>query len=319
MIRLSVDRLIEEAKENLSGCNVVVALSGGMDSSLALHIVSRALPKDRVKAVTLDYGIYTYERALSSAKMVAEDAGVAHIIIDSREPFERVHKRGQACNRCVRTKLAVIREHFPGSIIVTGANLADSWSRIGVKRFRDIYAPLLDLSKSEIKLIIEEMGIRYHRIGEGVSREGCKVKHLWKPLVAPSYHGLAVAQANDLILDFLRKENYSFDFANVKIIGPLSKNLALVNVSPNLPESLKEKLERELRSIKEIDDVQFLEGKYLLKIKANPSVYLVESSKRDLELGKFKKDVACDISIEWLLSGNRRLLTFHVVDAVKEV
>ncbi|MDK2871896.1 MAG: pyridinium-3,5-biscarboxylic acid mononucleotide sulfurtransferase [bacterium] len=314
-----MERLIWEAREALNGCEVVVALSGGMDSSLVLHVVAKAVSKDKVRAVTLDYGIYTYDISKISAKMVAEDAGVRHFFIEAKEAFEKVHKRGQACNRCVRTKLAIIREHFPGCIIVTGANLTDSWSRIGVKRFKDIYAPLLNLSKSEIKSFAEELGVRYYRIGEGVSREGCKVKHLWKPLVAPEYHGMAVCLANDILLSFLRQNSFNFKFANVKVVGPLSKNIALINVSPLLPDSLKEKLREELLSVREIDEVYFLEGKYLLKVKANPSIYLVESSKRDLEQGKFKKEVACDIEVEWLLSGNKRLRTFHVVDAVKEV
>lgn len=314
-----MEKLIYEAKEALEGCNVVVALSGGMDSSLALHLLSRALPKDKVRAVTLDYGIYTYEASRASARMVAEDTGVEHVFINAKEVFEKVHKRGQACNRCVRTKLAIIREHFPGSVIVTGANLTDSWSRIGVKRFKDIYAPLLNLSKSEIKKLAEEIGVRYYRIGEGVSREGCKVKHLWKPLVVPNYHGIAVCLANDLVLDFLKKNGINFKFANVKIIGPLSKNIALVNVSPLLSKENREALRGELLSIKEIEDVIFLEGKYILKVKANPSIYLVESSKNDLEQGKFKKEISCEIDVEWLLSGNRRLLTFHVVDALKGV
>lgn len=314
-----MEKLIYEAKEVLEGCNVVVALSGGMDSSLALHLLSRALPKDKVRAVTLDYGIYTYEASRASARMVAEDTGVEHVFINAKEVFEKVHKRGQACNRCVRTKLAIIREHFPGSVIVTGANLTDSWSRIGVKRFKDIYAPLLNLSKSEIKKLAEEIGVRYYRIGEGVSREGCKVKHLWKPLVVPNYHGIAVCLANDLVLDFLKKNGINFKFANVKIIGPLSKNIALVNVSPLLSKEDREALRGELLSIKEIEDVIFLEGKYILKVKANPSIYLVESSKNDLEQGKFKKEISCEIDVEWLLSGNRRLLTFHVVDALKGV
>lgn len=311
--------MIYEARKSLEGCNVVVALSGGLDSSLALHLISKALPRDKVKAVTLDYGIYTYEVSKASAKIVSEDVGVKHIFINAKEVFEKVHKRGQACNRCVRTKLAIIREHFPGSVIVTGANLTDSWSRIGVKRFRDIYAPLLDLSKSEIRNLARELGVRYYRIGEGISREGCKVKHLWKPLVVPNYHGIAVCLANDLVLDFLKREGINFDFANVKIIGPLSKNVALVNVSPPLSKRDKEKLRNELLSLKEIEDVVFLEGRYTLKVKANPSIYLVESSKNDLEQGKFKKEIACEIKVEWLLSGNRRLLTFHVVDALKEV
>ncbi|MCS7233851.1 MAG: 7-cyano-7-deazaguanine synthase [Synergistetes bacterium] len=316
---MSVERLIHEVKETLNGCEVVVALSGGMDSSLALHLVSKALPKDKIKAVTLDYGIYTYDISKVSAKMVADDTGVKHFFINAKEIFESVHKRGQACNRCVRTKLAIIRERFPGSIIVTGANLTDSWSRIGVKRFKDIYAPLLNLSKSEIKGFAEELGVRYYRIGEGVLREGCKVKHLWKPLVVPNYHGVAVCLTNDLLLSFLRDRNIQFDFANVKIIGPLSKNIALVNVSPSLPKEAKEALRKELLSIKEIDEVIFLEGKYILRVKANPSIYLVDSSKRDLEQGKFKKEISCEINVDWLLSGNRRLLTFHVVDALKEV
>ncbi len=290
-----------------------------MDSSVSLFIVSKALPKDRVRAVTLDYGIYSYKTGKESAIKVAGDVGVRHMFINAVESFERAHKRGQACNRCVRMKLDIIRDHFPGCVIITGANLSDSWSRIGVKRFRDIYAPLLDLSKLEIKELVKELGVDYLKIGEGISREGCKIKHLWKPLAVPRYHGVGVALANDLILDFLKRKGMKFEYANVKVIGPLGRNIALVNVSPPLPESLKKELVAELLSLAEIEEVRFLEGKVRLKVKANPSIFLVEHSKKDLEAGKFRKEIACQVSVEWLLSRNKRLSTFHVVDSIKEV
>ncbi|MCD6363298.1 MAG: 7-cyano-7-deazaguanine synthase [Synergistetes bacterium] len=319
MIQSIAEKLIEEAKRDLNASEVVVALSGGMDSSVCLFIVSKALPRGKVRAITLDYGVYSYDRGKKSAIEVAEDAGVEHIFIDAQKSFEEVHKRGQACNRCVRTKLDIIRDRFPGCVIVTGANLSDSWSRIGVKRFRDIYAPLINLSKVEIRNLVEELGVRYQRIGEGVSREGCKVKHLWKPLAVPRYHGMGVVLANDLLLDFLERKRVSFRYANVKVIGPLRRNVALVNVDPHLPMELKEELARELLALREIEEVEFLEGRFRLKVKANPSIFLVEHSKKDLEMGKFRKEIACQISVEWLLSGNKRLSTFHVVDSIKEV
>jgi len=53
--------------------------------------------------------------------------------------------------------------------------------------------------------LADGMGVRPPRIGEHPGREGCKLKHLLKPLVSPEYHGRTVARANEMVLRVLRE------------------------------------------------------------------------------------------------------------------
>ncbi|MGB9615390.1 MAG: ExsB family protein, partial [Fervidobacterium sp.] len=99
---------------------------------------------------------------------------------------------------------------------------------------------------------------------------------------------------------------------NVKIVGPLSKNIAVINVKPFREEVYN--LAQELRKIDVIDDVIVADKPLILTIVANPSIYRVESSRFWVVEGKLKPEFAVPIKVEWNESKNNKLRTFHVVE-----
>src|SRR4051795_5290309 len=64
--------------------SALVAFSGGVDSSLALAAAARALPKERVLAVTSNNETYLPSE-LDLAREFAASLGVEHLVINTRE------------------------------------------------------------------------------------------------------------------------------------------------------------------------------------------------------------------------------------------
>src|SRR5215210_7089961 len=64
--------------------SALVAFSGGVDSSLALAVAARALPKERVLAVTSNNETYLPSE-LDLAREFAAALGVEHLVVDTRE------------------------------------------------------------------------------------------------------------------------------------------------------------------------------------------------------------------------------------------
>src|ERR687897_2023105 len=64
--------------------SALVAFSGGVDSSLALAVAARALPKRRVLAVTSNNETYLPSE-LDLAREFAASVGVEHLVVNTRE------------------------------------------------------------------------------------------------------------------------------------------------------------------------------------------------------------------------------------------
>jgi uncharacterized protein len=184
---------------------------------------------------------------------------------------------------------------------------------MGLKVCNGYYAPLLDLDKPRILALADAMDVRPPRIGEHPGREGCKLKHLLKPLAAPEYHGRAVARANEVVLGVIRDAGVVPELANVKIIGPLGRNIGLVNVRPPLPEHVRTRLRDALLAIPELDEVHFVDGPLILVAKASPAILNDPNARYWLERGRMAPDFAAPITVEWQPTANNRLGTFQVV------
>jgi pyridinium-3,5-biscarboxylic acid mononucleotide sulfurtransferase len=307
-------RLIDEIRSTAAGGPVVVAFSGGLDSTVVAALARDALGPEQVLLVTVNMGPYAYTRGNEIVLEVAESLGLRQRCLLGQYKQHRVQAAGPACNRCTREiKLGMVKAVAGGRLVLTGANRSDTWGQFGLRICNGYYAPLLDLDKPAIRALAEAMGVRPPRIGENPGREGCKLKHLLKPLAAPEYHGQAVAKANEVVLRVLREAGAPADLANVKIIGPLSRNIGLVNVRPLPPDAVRHRLRAELAALPELDEVHIVDGPLTLVAKANPSILNDAHARYWIEHGRLAPDFAVPIRVEWQATTNGRLGTFHVV------
>lgn len=309
--------LADEIREVAAGEPVVVAFSGGLDSSVAAALARDALGAANVLLVTVNMGKYAYRRGIAIALEMAEHLGLQQRCVLGQARQHAVQRGGPACNRCTREiKLGMVKTAAQGRLVLTGSNRSDSWGQRGLRLHDGCYSPILDLDKPQIRALAAELGLEIQRIGEHSGREGCKLKHLLKPLINPNYHGRAVADANEVLLEVLAQAGFAAELANVKIVGPLRRNTGLVNVRPELPEVLKAAVSQALGEIWALDEVRFVEGPVRLMVKAGPSLAGDVAGRYWVTHGRLAPDFAHPIEVEWKPSPDGRLHTFHVLDAV---
>lgn len=310
-----INNILEEMKKTSQGEEIVVAFSGGLDSTVVSALAIQALGRKKVEAITVSFEEYSYSKGLKNIQSISKALDLKSKIVQGKEEQEQVLKKGPACNKCTRVaKLGKVKKEASGRLVLTGSNQSDTWGKRGLKLFNGFYAPLLELNKEEIRKIADYFGIKILQIGENKFREGCKLKHLLKPLAAPHYHGQAAAEANELLLSILEREGYDSVLANVKIVGPLNKNIGLVNVSPWPEGKLKKRIIEELKEVKTLEKVEFLDRPIKLIVKANKGQFDNRHSRYWLEKGRLQPDFSVPIEVEWLLTTNKNLSTFQVID-----
>ena len=310
-----INNILIEIKKISQRKEIVVAFSGGLDSTVVSALAIQALGREKVEAITVSFAEYSYSKGLKNILSISKALDLKSKIVHGKAEQEQVLKKGPACNKCTRVaKLGKVKKEASGRLVLTGSNQSDTWGKRGLKLYNGFYAPLLELNKEEIRKIADYFDIIILQIGENKFREGCKLKHLLKPLAVPHYHGQAAAEANELLLNVLEEERYESVLANVKIIGPLNKNIGLVNVSPLPEEKLKEKIIEELKEVKTIEKVEFLDKPIKLIVKANRGQFDNQHSRYWLEKGRLQPDFSVPIEVEWLLTTNKSLSTFQVID-----
>ncbi len=314
-IKKNINVMLEEIREIIQEEKVVVAFSGGLDSTVVLAIARKALGKEKVEAIMVSFGEYSYSKSLENIQSINKSMDSKLRVVQGKKEQEEVLKRGPACNKCTRiAKLGRVKREAKGRLVLTGSNQSDTWGKIGLKIHDGFYAPLLEKNKVEITEIACYFNIKILKIGESMFREGCKLKHLLKPLAAPDYHGQAAAEANELLLNILKKDGYRTNLANVKIIGPLNKNIGLINILPLPEERFKKRVTEELKKVETLEEVIFLDKPIKLIIKANKGQFDNQHSRYWLEKGRLQPDFSIPIKVEWLLTTNKNLATFQIID-----
>ncbi len=312
-----VEGLLVEIREVSSSAPVAVAFSGGLDSSTVAALARDALSASHVLLVTVNMGQYAYRRGNAIVLEVADQLGLQQRCLLGQGMQHVVQQGGPACNRCTREiKLGMVKAAARGRLVLTGSNRSDTWGQMGVKISNGYYSPLMDLDKPQIRAIADELGLTIPRIGEHWGREGCKLKHLLKPLINPDYHGRAVAEANEVLLGVLAKAGFQAELANVKITGPLRRNVALINVRPEPPAGLRQEILTALGALPVIDETRFVDGPTRLIVKAGPALAGDAGGRFWVHHGRLAPDFAHPIDVEWRLTSDGRLHTFHVVDAI---
>jgi uncharacterized protein len=159
--------LIEDIRATTQGDPVVVAFSGGLDSTVVAALARDALGADHVLLVTVNMGEYAYKRGNEIILEVAELLGLQQRCLLGQFKQHRVQAAGPACNRCTREiKLGMVKAVSGERLVLTGANRSDTWGQLGLKVCNGYYAPLLDLGKPEIRALADELRVRPPRIGE---------------------------------------------------------------------------------------------------------------------------------------------------------
>ncbi|GAF77279.1 unnamed protein product, partial [marine sediment metagenome] len=301
-----INNILKEIKKTSQGEEIVVAFSGGLDSTVVSALAIQVLGREKVEAITVSFGEYSYSKGLKNIQSISKALDLKSKLVQGKTEQEQVLKKGPACNKCTRVaKLGKVKKEASGRLVLTGSNQSDTWGKRGLKLYNGFYAPLLELNKEEIRKIADYFDIKILQIGENKFREGCKLKHLLKPLAVPHYHGQAAAEANELLLSILEQEGYDSVLANVKIVGLLSKNIGLVNVFPLPGEKLKEKIIEELAKVKTLEKIDFLDKPIKLIIKANKGQFDNQHSRYWLEKGRLQPDFSVPIEVEWLLTTNK--------------
>jgi uncharacterized protein len=148
--------------------SALVAFSGGVDSSLALAVAARALPKKKVLAVTSNNETYLPSE-LEGAKGLARSLGVEHLVVNTRE-LDNPNYANNPANRCYFCKstlysdLGKMAEEKGYACVVDGANKDDEGDyRPGRKAARElgVVSPLamVGVGKVEVREIARYLGL----------------------------------------------------------------------------------------------------------------------------------------------------------------
>ncbi len=172
MQSVSVDA-IEKRLGELEGViapygSALVAFSGGVDSSLALAIAARTLPKDKVLAVTSNNETYLPSE-LDLASEFARTLGVEHLVVNTRE-LDNPNYASNPTNRCYFCKstlysdFAALAAERGYGCVVDGANADDEGDyRPGRKAAREenVVSPLsvAAVTKAEVRELALHLGL----------------------------------------------------------------------------------------------------------------------------------------------------------------
>ena len=149
--------------------SALVAFSGGVDSSLALAISAKVLPKGKVLAVTSNNETYLPSE-LDLARDFAASLGVEHLVVNTRE-LDDPNYASNPTNRCYFCKstlysdLARIAGKKGYACVVDGANKDDEGDyRPGRKAAKElgVISPLslAGVGKAEVRELARHLGLR---------------------------------------------------------------------------------------------------------------------------------------------------------------
>ena len=159
-------------EENGKGCNAVIGISGGKDSTVAAALCVAALGKDRVYGVMMPNG---YQSDLADAARVCEVLDIKNTIIYINDIFAKFidevkwtnitpseQTRINLAPRIRMTMLYAISQSINGRVVCTD-NLSESYIGYSTRWGDNVgdFAPLAWFTSDEVVAIGDELGLPY--------------------------------------------------------------------------------------------------------------------------------------------------------------
>ena len=154
-------------EENGKGCNAVVGISGGKDSSVVAALCVEALGRDRVIGVLMPNGV---QADIDSAKLLVEHLGIRHYIVNIKDavdgvvkniPFELSEQSRQNLPPRIRMSTLYAVSQSNNGRVANTCNLSEDWVGYSTRygdRVGD-FSPCSNLTVQEVKAIGRILGL----------------------------------------------------------------------------------------------------------------------------------------------------------------
>ena len=168
-IEQACEWIVDFFEKNGKGCNAVIGISGGKDSSVAAALCVKALGKDRVIGVLMPNG---EQSDIDCAHMLVDHLGIRNYTVNIKDAFNGLvgalpkdlefttQARVNLPPRLRMSTLYAIGQCCNGRIVNT-CNLSEDWVGYST-RYGDAagdFSPLSHLTVTEVKAIGRELGL----------------------------------------------------------------------------------------------------------------------------------------------------------------
>ncbi|MBR3869410.1 MAG: NAD(+) synthase [Clostridia bacterium] len=164
-----VEWIREFFEKNGPGCNAVVGISGGKDSSIAAALCVEALGKDRVIGVLMPQG---QQHDIDMAHLLVNHLGIKHYVINIKDTVDAMLKNmpealeitSQTVQnippRIRMTTLYAVSQSCNGRVVNT-CNLSEDWVGYSTRYGDSVgdFSPLSNLTVTEVKEIGYLLGL----------------------------------------------------------------------------------------------------------------------------------------------------------------
>ncbi len=156
-------------EENGKGCNAIVGISGGKDSSVAAALCVEALGVDRVIGVLMPCGV---QHDIDMAKLLVSHLGIKHYVINVKDAVDGIISNlpdGMEISAQTKTNipprvrmatLYAVSQSNNGRVVNT-CNLSEDWVGYST-RYGDAagdFSPMSKLTVTEVKAIGKVLGL----------------------------------------------------------------------------------------------------------------------------------------------------------------
>ena len=156
-------------EENGKGCNAVVGISGGKDSSIAAALCVEALGRDRVIGVLMPQG---EQHDIDMAYLLVNHLGIKHFVVNVKDAVDAVinnipeeieitaQTRQNIPPRVRMTTLYAVSQSVNGRVCNT-CNLSEDWVGYSTRYGDSVgdFSPLSHMTVTEIKQIGHLLGL----------------------------------------------------------------------------------------------------------------------------------------------------------------